>query len=484
VDRQPLPHGSAAAEAARSHASNVPRVAIIGGGLAGLAAAVALAECPVRIELFESRKRLGGRAGSYFDRTAGELIDHCQHVAMGCCTNFLDFCRRTGTAELLERHDVLHFYGPDGRRSDLAPSPWLPPPLHLAGSLLGLRYLPWTDKLAIGRALLQLLRWTPSAAADGPTVLNWLRAHGQSSTAIERFWQVVLVSALGETLDRASLAAARKVFLDGFLAHPEAAALYVPRVSLGELYDRRIAAWLTSRGTAIHLESAVAQVVGDERQLRGIRLADGRPLEFDFVILAVPWRRMGELLPATLQAIIDPGERFRSIESSPISGLHLWFDRPITDLPHAVLVGRLSQWLFAREFRGGSEHYYQVVISAARDLADRSRQAILEAVLAELGAVFPRARDARLIRWQLVTEQEAVFSVRPGLDAVRPSQQTPVPNLLLAGDWTATGWPATMEGAVRSGYLAAEAIWRQTGHPTSIVVPDLPRGWLVRLLAV
>jgi hypothetical protein len=160
----------------------------------------------------------------------------------------------------------------------------------------------------------------------------------------------------------------------------------------------------------------------------------------------------------------------------------LWFDRPITELPHAVLVGRLSQWVFARTLQGSAEHYFQVVISASHDLAGRERQGVVDEVLADLCAVFPGANRARLTRWQLITEHEAVFSVRPGLDAIRPPQQTTIPNLLIAGDWTATGWPATMEGAVRSGYLAAEAILAQLGRAERLVVPDLPRGWLVRRL--
>jgi hypothetical protein len=190
---------------------------------------------------------------------------------------------------------------------------------------------------------------------------------------------------------------------------------------------------------------------------------------------------IGELLPA-----LPEGRRsaasFDSIASAPdqrrASG-----DRPITELPHAVLVGRLSQWVFARRIAESSAHYYQVVISASHDLANRPRQAVLDEVLADLRAIFPAAAKAQLVRWQLLTEHDAVFSVRPGLDAIRPRQQTVISNLLLAGDWTATGWPATMEGAVRSGYLAAEAIAAQLGRPEPIVRPDLPRGRLVRLMA-
>jgi squalene-associated FAD-dependent desaturase len=503
--------------------SDPPRVAIIGGGLAGLAAAVALAGRGLSLELFEAKRRLGGRAGSYLDRQSGELIDHCQHVAMGCCTNYLDFCRRTGIANLFDRHCSLHFFGPDGRRSDFRPTHWLPAPLHLLPALFGLKQLTLGDKLAISRAMLRLLRGTtrkgsgvfggkgrsiidgagPPKTPDPLSVLDWLRDQRQSESAIERFWQVVLVSALGESLDRASLAAARKVFLDGFLAHPDACHVLVPRVSLGELYDRRVASWLIERGARIHLESSTKRIAlaTDERTLL-VDLAsrgDNNPnpqiaREFDHVILAVPWQQAADLVVADLRERMPQLAAAAQFASAPITSLHLWFDRPITDLPHAVLVGRLSQWLFRRtdfqsvrdtniaDGRITNPSYYQVVISASHDLAGRPRETVRDEVLAELIAVFPAAQGARLLRWQIITEQDAVFSYRPGLDELRPPQATPIPNLFLAGDWTRTGWPATMEGAVRSGYLAAQALLAQIGRPEPLLVPDLPRGWLVKVL--
>ena len=175
--------------------SQPPSVAIVGGGLAGLAAAAALVQRGCHAEIFEARRQLGGRAGSYVERGTGETIDHCQHVAMGCCTNYLTFCRDTGVAALLVRHKTLHFFGPDGSRSDFRPSRWLPAPLHLAGSLLGLKYLTLRDKLAIARTMLHLMRTAASDSSDGPTVLTWLRQERQSDAVISRFWQVVLVSA-------------------------------------------------------------------------------------------------------------------------------------------------------------------------------------------------------------------------------------------------------------------------------------------------
>jgi uncharacterized protein with NAD-binding domain and iron-sulfur cluster len=210
-------------------------------------------------------------------------------------------------------------------------------------------------------------------------------------------------------------------------------------------------------------------------------LADGSSLEFDFIILAVPWMRVDKLLTPHLLTAVDFQNRFATITSSPISSVHLWFDRRITELPHAIFVECLSQWIFARNSQpSASGHYYQVVISASADLAVRARQSIVDEVVRDLQNAFPIAKSAGLLRWQLITEQYAVFSVQPGLDAIRPAQQTKIQNLLLAGDWTRTGWPATMEGAVRSGYLAAEAVLANLNRPEQILVPDLPRNWLTK----
>ncbi|MBW8884082.1 MAG: FAD-dependent oxidoreductase, partial [Planctomycetia bacterium] len=354
--------------------SSSPRVGIVGGGLAGLAAAAALAPRGCHVELFESRRKLGGRAGSYVDRASGESIDHCQHVAMGCCTNFLSFCHSTGLDDLLIRYATLHFFGPDGSRSDFTPSRWLPAPLHLLRPLIALDYLSRKDKVSIARAMLALVRTPRTPVANDQTVLEWLHQQRQAPAAIERFWKVVLVSALAETLDSASLAAARKVFVDGFLAHPNASQILVPRVPLDELYDRRLAAWLEKQGVRIHRETSVVEIIEKDSRVTGVRLADSSCLEIDFVIIAIPWMRIARLLPPRVLAAVDPDNQFASISSSPISSVHLWFDRAITGLPHAIFVERLSQWLFARSSQPDArEHYYQVVISASSDLAGRDR---------------------------------------------------------------------------------------------------------------
>lgn len=448
-----------------------------------MACAAALAGRGLQVELFEARKKLGGRAGSYLDRATDEAIDHCQHVAMGCCTNYVDFCRRTGIGDLFARQKMLHFFGPDGRRSDFSPSRWLAAPMHLIGPILSLRFLSLMEKVSISKCMAAMIGSPQRNRADSPTVLDWLKSHGQSERVIERFWKVILVSALAESLEQASLAAARKVFVDGFLAHRDAADVLIPTVALDELYQERVRPWLLENRVEIQLETPLEAVLIDENRATGLQMPGGNARPFDIVVLAVPWTRIAKLLSEPIVKRIDPDGHFSQIKGSPISSVHLWFDRPIMELPNAIIVERLSQWIFSRTLNNNSsESYYQVVISASHDLAGRDKKTVIAAVCAELSAIFPAATEAKLLRSKFITESQAAFSVRPGLDGIRPPQQTAIPNLFLAGDWTRTGWPATMEGAVRSGYLAAEAVLKQIGQPARIIAPDLPRNWLTRWL--
>jgi squalene-associated FAD-dependent desaturase len=482
-------------------------VAVIGGGLAGLAAAVAARQHGLAVALFEARPTLGGRARSFRDPRSGDWIDHGQHVSMGCCTNLAAFCRATGMADAFHRHRRLHFISPAGTRHDFSPARWLPAPLHLLPGLMRLRYLPLKDRLRIAAGMVRLAGRSGTDATDSLAIGPWLRAQRQSEQAIAEFWSVVLVSALSETIDRASLSAARKVFLDGFLASSAAHELLVPAAPLSELFDRRVGAWLEARGVEVHRRARVRQIEGDLRGAQSLLLADGSRRTFDFFVSAVPWRRVARLLAEPLLRAVPGLAQLERILPAPVTAVHLWLDRPLTPLPHAVLVGRLGQWLFnhgprplasdptqtgppttplSPRGRGvggeGACHYVQVVISASHALKGQRREEITDRVWAELEAIWPEARHARLLHWRVVTEPEAVFSIRPGLDRLRPPQPTPVANLMLAGDWTATGWPATMEGAVRSGFLAAGAILRTLGIDRAAVAPDLPRGWLARWL--
>lgn len=469
--------------ATAQRSENAQRVAIIGGGLAGLAAAVALVERGLSVTLFEARRQLGGRAASFTDSTSGESVDYCQHVSLGCCTNFADFCRRIGSDHLLRRDREMRFYTRDGRMSLMRAAP-LPAPLHLAPSLMRLHYLTLAERLRVVRAMMRLAR-TPRERLAGVTVADWLKANHQTPQAIDRFWAVVLVSALGESVERASMAHAQKVFIDGFFTSRTGYEVYVPRTSLSELCGEQLLEWFARKHVTTRMGTAIEAIEPSDARNFRLRHATGVE-EFPAVVLALPWYRVSDAVSPSLAAQLPELRAAQQISAAPISGVHLWFDRPLTDLPHAVMVDMLSQWIFRREDTvaksDATEHYYQVVISASRHIAGRPRDEVVAEICAELRGLWPAARDARLLRSKIVTDPQSVFSVAPGVEALRPLQMTRVPGLFLAGDWTSTGWPATMEGAVRSGYLAAEGALKHLGRPANVLVPDLPRSWLARLL--
>jgi len=441
-------------------ASSSKSAAIIGGGLAGMVAAAMLCEQGLQVNLFEQNDRLGGRVSSFEESWNGQTIDHCQHVAMACCTSFIDFCRRVGVEDCFQRHKTLHFLGPDDTQSDFAPVGWLPVPFHLLPGLLRLKFLTWRECWSIVGTLRKLIRLKISGENAQGTIGTWLRRQGQSETVIERFWSVVLISALCETVDYASLAAAKKVFLDAFCISRQAYELITPRVPLGDIFDRRIPAWLESHGVRIHRGARVMEVASQGAQGFTVYLYDGTVHNFDAAIVAVPWFEAPCLFSSSPVNYPLELDTLKQISAAAITAVHLWFDRPITSLPHAALVGRLSQWIF------NCKSYYQVVISASHRVVKCNKEELLKTVLSDLEAVFPDARQAKLLHWRVVTMPRAVFSMQPGVDRLRPLQKTSIANLFLAGDWTATGWPGTMEGAVRSGYLAVEAMlqfFRHTG---------------------
>jgi squalene-associated FAD-dependent desaturase len=452
-------------------------VAIIGGGLAGLSAGSALAEAGYRVELFERRPYLGGRASSYELPGTGEVVDNCQHVLLGCCTNLIDFYRRLRVEQQIRWYDEITFILPGGKSSVLKPGA-LPAPFHAAPSLLDSNVLDVTDKLGIARAMLALIPALPKD--DGENFQAWLKRHGQTKQAIERFWAPVLVSALNDDLDRISVPYAALVFRDSFLKSAEAGRMGIPAVPLSDLYGTA-AGYIEARGGKVHLRAAVDSFQTDNE---GVQLCvGGEEVRADYAVLATPFNGVEKLLPGTPET-----ESLRrnasSLQSSPITGIHLWFDREITPLEHAVRLERTIQWMFhkskilaARRSSGEQGSYLELVVSSSKSLVDKPRQEIIDLAVRELAEYFPIVREAKLTKATVIKEVHATFSPSPGSDAFRPSHRTPWPRLLLAGDWTATGWPATMEGAVRSGYGAAEALSNQ-----KFLVPDLPATGLMKLL--
>lgn len=460
-------------------ASVALKILIVGGGLAGLAAASILAPAGCKVTLIEARAKLGGRTTSFQDQSSGEVVDNCQHVSMACCTNLADFCRRTGIDDLFDSHDTLFFQDEAGRVSRMKSS-WLPAPLHLAPSFLSAGYLTVPEKYRVAWGMAALMR--QQGCPESLSMLEWLRDHGQTDRTIARFWGVVLVSALNETLDRIDYSHARKVFLEAFLWNRDSFRVDIPRAPLGDLYGARLEKWLSVAGVDVRMGVAAEQIEMTNGLVTGCALRDGTSIQADATILAVPFHRVLGLLPDRAIEVDPDLKKVGELEASPITSVHLWYDRPVMDLPHLVAVGRTVQWLFRRPDNEGG--YVQGVISASRELALRGNEEIEKLVVADVEAMLPRAKAARLLHSRVVTERRATYSVLPGVDRLRPTTATQVEGLWLAGDYVQTGWPATMEGAVRSGYLAAEGVLAKVGRPTSALQPALPLAmlskWLLR----
>jgi len=451
------------------------RILILGGGLAGLSSALTLAEAGYRVELVERKPHLGGRAASYL-LPDGEHVDNCQHVTMACCTNLEDFYRRVGATGKIRYYDRVVFLDREGRRSVLKASA-LPAPLHLAPSFLMLPFLTWKDKSGIGRAMLRIARQGGAGKnSDSATMLEWLRGEGQTPAAIERVWKSVLVSALDEELDRAGARYGVEVFWKAFLRNRRGFEIGIPSVPLGELYGGCRDA-IEKRGGAVRTRTTVRGLRIESGRVAAAVLDDGSELTADFFVSAVPHESLLELLPAEVVAGETMFSGLRHLRSSPITGVHLWLDRAVTEEPYLALLDRTTQWIFNKtKLYGASEagnQYLQLVISASYLLVEKSRQEIVDLCWRELQAALPAAREAQLVKATVVKEVAATFSPAPGCDRLRPGAHSPLANLFLAGDWTATGWPATMESAVRSGYMAAELILANDGHAQTLLREDL-----------
>ena len=478
-------------QSANAERDSGPTVAVVGGGLAGLAAACVLSEGGFRVTLFERRPYLGGRASSYEHPGTGEVVDNCQHVLFGLCTNLIAFYKKIGIDDKIRWFDSLTFVEPGGRRSVLKPS-FLPAPFHVTPSFLGSKFLNAWDKIVLARALAALIAGQPKD--DGTSFQEWLQRHHQTHNAIERFWKPILVSALSEDLDRIAVPYAAQVVRES-MKSSEARAMGIPSVPLSELYNAA-KDYITNHGGTVRLRNSVQSFLHEEKGVR-LKLQDSEE-EFDYAVLAVPFDSLAKLLPDSADSR-DLREKLSHFETAPITGVHLWFDRQITDLPHAVLLNRTIQWMFHKSMllaknsdqalkgengapKEDRPSYVELVISASKSLIEKSRQGIIDLALNELREFFPAAHDAKLIKATVIKEVNATFSPKPGIDRYRPAAQTPWSPIFLAGDWTATGWPATMEGAVRSGYTAAGEISKNASVTRNFLVPDLPSAGFMRIL--
>ena len=454
---------------------------MIGGGVAGMSAACALAEAGFIVRLIERRGYLGGRASSYLHPGVNEVIDNCQHVLFGCCTNLQGFYRRIGVAEKIHWTSAMTMIEPGGRRSALGPSR-LPAPLHGLPKLMAASAFSVADKVALGRAFAALMRPVPVDSTE--SLGTWLRRHKQTRGALDRFWRLVIASALNAEIDEIALPYAAKVIRELFMNSAFAGSMGMSTVPLSELYAP-VAPFLESRGGSLLLNTNVEGAEWDEETSQWSLKTRSGELVSDFIVAALPFEGMAKLLPE-LPAVDGADKLASQIERHehwPICSVHLWFDREITELEHAVLLDREIHWMYNQSrLQGRPGNYIELVVSATRAFAALPRDEAIGQALRELAEFFPSVKSAKVEKVALIKEVRATFGVPPGMDAARPGAVSPWPNLFLAGDWVRTGWPSTMESAARSGHLAAEAVCAAAGRPRRILISDLkPRG-LMRLL--
>jgi squalene-associated FAD-dependent desaturase len=463
----------------------VKTVLIVGGGVAGIAAAAALCEAGFGVEIVEKRPFLGGRASSYVDRPSGARIDVCQHVTMRCCTNLGNLLHRLGVNDQIRYLTDIEFIDTQGRRSVIRSS-LLPAPLHTALSFLGFRSLSPRGKLSVAQGMLAILRAGPRTSGDSADAATWMRSQNITEEAVRLFFEPVLVSACNESLDRIACEYALKVVRDGFLANRSGFHLGIPRVPLASLYTEPTVALLGRCSGRVRLRTTAAALeVGDDG-VEGVQLVGGERLTADYYVSAVQHDLLGRLLPPSVSEGMAYFRALRDLDVSPIIGVHMWFGAPIA-APHALsLLGRQTDWVFNKtlnlDMEPGETTYLSAVVSGDREMATMAPEDVLAQVLSDVRACLPETRSAPLLHYRVLKEHKATFSPVPGVDRLRPSQASPLSNLYVAGEWTDTGWPSTMESAARSGYLAAEAILAREGIPARLLVPDLPPSWLARRL--
>ena len=440
------------------------RCVVIGGGLAGLSAACALADRGVAVTLLEKRPYLGGRAFSFPDAESGRHIDNGQHIYLACCTAYTSFLRKLGVLErtTLQRRLRAVIVDRDGRRGALTAAPLLPSPLHLLPSFLSYPHLGLRDKLRAATAMLAIKRTDRAKhreSLEAETFRDWLVRHGQSERAIAALWDLLTLPVFNDTVDYVSAYMGLMFFQDGMLAGRHSADIGVSRVGLTQLVADAACGYLEERGGEVLTGRNVSQIATRDGAVTGL-VVDGKHMPANAVVAAVPWDMLAGLLPPDVATHPDIASA-DTLQWAPIINVHVWYDRPIIDEPFLAVLDSPLQWVFNRSYiegQHGPRQHLCISVSGAWEHKSMGRDALRELFLGEMARVFPAAADALVERFTVIRQPNATFRCTPGAQSLRPAQQTSIAGLTLAGDWTQTGWPATMESAVRSGLLAAEAV--------------------------
>lgn len=432
-------------------------IVILGGGFAGLAAAVDMAELGHRVLVLERRSFLGGRAYSFTDKITGDTIDNGQHLMMGCYHHTLRFLGKIGALEKLKfqanpRVDFLHEH--EGHASFQCPN--LPAPLHLLAGLAGLKSIGWGDRfraLRVGLAL-RHLNGRHSPLAD-LTVREWLTQLGQTATMQQRFWDVVALATLNETPDRASADMFARVLDQAFLHAKSDSTMVISRVGLSDLYTHAARNYIEARGGEVRLNTTVTHLEFQGQRLTKLHLQGDARLTPAWVISAVPYFALRRIVDEDLMKTLPQLASLRALQSAPIVSINLWYPEPVTDLEFVGLLDSPVEWIFNKNAIAGIAHnarqHLALVISGAHAAARQSKDSLIALATGETERFLPAARRVKPLHAMVIREHDATLSHTVGVARLRPPQKTNIENFYLAGDWTATGLPATIEGAVWSG---------------------------------
>jgi squalene-associated FAD-dependent desaturase len=450
-------------------------VVIIGGGFAGLSAAVALSTKGFRVALLEGKPSLGGRAYSFIDPETGDFVDNGQHVLMGCYTHTLRFLEQIGTRNklIVQKNLAIEMLDGPGRRAQIATFK-LPGPFHMAAALLRYQHLTIAERIRLLAAGMRLLRMRkhPDKPLAAITVAQLMDRLEQGERARRCFWYPLAIATLNEDPELASAALLAEVMKRAFFGGRFNSAFVYSRVGLSDLYCNAARKYIEDRDGVIACRAIAEGLEFDPSgKLAAVRMRDGSRLAASHFISAVPPSQLLRLLPEA--AVAEPFfQRISDLKSSPIICVHVWLDREVTDFAFVGFIGTATQWLFNKRrifARHGERHpgYLSFVISGARRLMDKSNEDLLEIVIDDLRRMIKGARDAKLVKALVLREKHATIAPDPISDRSRPSTLTPIENFHLAGDWVQTGLPATIESAVASGHAAADLVIQRSGWVAS-----------------
>ncbi len=446
--------------------SDSPPIVVVGAGLAGLCAAIDLAEAGRRTVLIERRPFAGGKAYSFRDPRSGMELDNGQHIYLRCCTAYISLLRKLGLrSQMLEQeHLRVPVHKPEsGITSPIEATPSLPPPLHLAASLLRYRHLNWRQKVRLGHPIWTMLRMGDEGRRelDDISFADWLRDQGQSAETVRSFWDLIVLPTCNSRSEAVSARQAILVFQLGLLRDSRAAEIGIAKVGLSTVADRAIECFRVAGGE-LRFGSTLSSMDHDNECVTSLALANGEHIEASGAILAITPQRLKAALTDAWK------QRFSALDEfavSPIVNIHLELDRSVLVESFVAVLDDALQYVFNRSLitgQDGPSQWLTCSLSGAYAAAEQPQRRIVETTLAALRRAFPNAEEANLLQWRVVKELDATFLPRPGLAPYRLGPTTSIRNLVLAGAWTDTEWPATMESAVRSGQAAAAAVLRQT----------------------